>query len=88
MSDLVYYDPSKRDPVAFLEPAYLFVYRVDTPLPGSEEFAVSKILHRVFPAVAHGRTQLESPRALRLKHFGQAAVERPDEDEDLEGDAR
>jgi hypothetical protein len=83
-SDLVYFDPSKRDPVAFLEPAYLFVYRVKTPLAASEEFAVSKVLHRVIPAVAHGRTQLESPRELRLKHFGQAPMQRRDEDDDVE----
>jgi hypothetical protein len=85
-SDLVYFDPSKRDPVAFLEPAFLFVYRVRTPLPDSEEFAVSKVLHAVIPAVAHGRTQLESPRALRLKHFNQAPMQRRDEDEDIESE--
>ncbi len=67
VSDLVYYDPSPRDPVAFLEPAYLFVYRVLTPIEDSEEFIVSKLLHEVIPAVQHDLRQIASPRQERLQ---------------------
>lgn len=79
--DLVYYDPSPRVPVAFLEPSYLFVYRVLVPREGTDgEFRISKILHRVIPAVAHDREQLPSPREQRLRRLGEDNVqERPPE---------
>jgi len=66
-NDLVYFDPSMRDSVAFLEPGYLFVYLVKVPIKGRDEFRVSKILHRLIPAVDHGMKQLPSPRKERLQ---------------------
>ena len=68
-NDLVYFDPSMRDPVAFLEPGYLFVYQVRVPIKGRGEFRVSKVLHRLIPAVDHGQQQLASPRAERLQRL-------------------
>jgi hypothetical protein len=65
-NELVYFDRSMRDPVAFLEPAYLFVYEVRVPMPGRDVFRVSKVLHQVIPAVEHREQQLASPRAARL----------------------
>ncbi len=66
-NELTYFDPSPRDPVAFLEPVYLFVYTVRTPIkekPGV--FSISKKLWRVIPAVEHGQVQLPSLRKARL----------------------
>lgn len=67
VNELTYFDPSPRDPVAFLEPVYLFVYTVKTPIkekPGV--FSVSKKLSKVIPAIEHGREQLPSMRKARL----------------------
>ncbi|MGR8981515.1 MAG: hypothetical protein ACU84H_15695 [Gammaproteobacteria bacterium] len=66
-NELVYFDPSMRDSVAFLEPGYLFVYLVKVPVEGRDEFRVSKVLHRLIPAVDHGMKQLPSPRKERLQ---------------------
>ena len=66
-NELVYFDPSMRDSVAFLEPGYLFVYQVKVPIEGRDEFRVSKVLHRLIPAVDHGLKQLPSPRKERLQ---------------------
>lgn len=65
--ELVYFDPSMRDAVAFLEPGYLFVYRVRVPVKDRpNEFRVSKVLHWLISAVDHGRQPLPSARAARL----------------------
>jgi hypothetical protein len=77
VNELVYRDPSTRDAVSFLEPGFLFVYVVKTPLrdrPGV--FAVSKKLQGFMPAVEHDLKQLPSLRKARLaelaKRFGKA----------------
>jgi len=68
--ELVYFDPSTRDAVAFLEPGYLFVYRVRVPIKDQpNRFRVSKVLHWLIPAVNHGRQQLPSARAARIAEF-------------------
>ena len=70
-AELVYYDPSKRDDVAFLEPAYLFAYVAREPVQGRrDEYRVSKVLHRIYPALDHGRRQLASERKKRLEAIG------------------
>lgn len=70
-AELVYYDPSKRDDVAFLEPAYLFAYVAREPVQGrQDEYRVSKVLHRIYPALDHGRRQLASERNKRLEAIG------------------
>jgi hypothetical protein len=66
VSELVYFDPSKRDSVNFLEPQYLFVYEVRVPVEGDDLFRVSKLLHQRIPAIAHNRQQLSSTRQQRL----------------------
>jgi hypothetical protein len=66
VNELVYFDPSMRDPVAFLEPVYLFVYQTRVPTREGSEFRVSKMLHHVIPATDHGDVQLPSRRAARL----------------------
>jgi hypothetical protein len=78
VNELTYFDPSPRDAVAFLEPVYLFVYTVKTPIkekPGV--FSISKKLSRVIPAVEHGQAKLPSIRKARLaelaKKFGNPA---------------
>ena len=69
VNELVYYDPSMREPVGFLEPAYLFVYEVRTPIAGRDEFRVSKRLHHVVSALDHDRRQVVSPRDQRLQRL-------------------
>ena len=64
-NELVYFDTSQRDPLSFLEPSYLFVYTVRTPLPGRKDYAVSKKLHFRLAAVDHDLTQPVSPSAKR-----------------------
>lgn len=78
VNELTYYDPSPRDPVAFLEPVYLFVYTVKTPIKGKPGiFSVSKKLSTLIPAVEHGQQQIPSMRKARLtelaKRFGNPA---------------
>ncbi|SFM12376.1 hypothetical protein [Nitrosomonas communis] len=70
-NDLVYFDPSKRDAVAFLEPAYIFVYVTRVPISDRrDEYRVSKVLHQIYPAVEHGREQIPSERKKRLQEIG------------------
>jgi hypothetical protein len=67
VNELVYRDPSTRDAVSFLEPGFLFVYVVKTPLrdrPGV--FAVSKKLQSFVPAIEHEVKQMPSMRKARL----------------------
>jgi hypothetical protein len=77
VNELVYRDPSTRDAVSFLEPGFLFVYQVKTPLPDRPGvFAVSKKLQGFVPAVEHDLKQLASMRQARLaelrKRYGKA----------------
>ncbi len=77
VNELVYRDPSTRDAVSFLEPGFLFVYTVKTPLPDRPGvFRVSKKLQSFVPAVEHDRKQLASMRKARLaelrKRYGKA----------------
>lgn len=93
VNELVYYDPSMRDPLNYLEPVYLFVYVVKTPIRDQDEFIVSKKLHHVIPAVEHSGTQLVPPRERRYEQLqrllgGERPVEPPlieqtDEDEEV-----
>ena len=70
VDEFVYLDPSPRDPVAFLEPGFLFVYVVRTPLAGKPGvFAVSKKLHWFLGATEHGLLQVPSLRKARLKRL-------------------
>lgn len=66
LNELVYDEPSRRAPVSFLEPVYLFVYRARVPIEGGDEFIVSKRVHRAIAAVDHGMVQLTPPRRERL----------------------
>lgn len=67
VNELVYRDPSTRDAVSFVEPGYLFVYSVKTPLPDRPGvFVVSKKLQAFVPAVDHDLKQLASMRKARL----------------------
>lgn len=68
VSELVYLDPSPRDPVTFLEPGYLFVYVVKTPLEDRKDvFAVSRKLPLFVPAIEHDLAQRPSLRKERLR---------------------
>jgi hypothetical protein len=66
VNEYVYHDPSPHDPVAFLEPGYLFIYTVRTPVPDATgEFVVSKKMYRFYPATSHEEEQLPSAEAAR-----------------------
>lgn len=94
VNELVYYEVSMREPVNFLEPVYLFVYEARVPIEGRNEFAVSKLLHRILPAIDHGRIQAVSSREIRLKEVQtrlrterpekQPRIEQTEEEEDEE----
>jgi hypothetical protein len=59
---------SRFDSLNFLQPGYLFVYTVRSPVPGLDgQMAVSKQLQTFMPAMQHGEIQPPSAEAAYLE---------------------